>query len=161
LQENIIKPLNLQPEQVHLFNALTVDLPAEVEKTNILVLSLGGIDLMLVGIGMNGHIGFNEPGASFTSYAHITRLDEFTQQVGQKYFKSATELKQGITLGLKHLLEAKRAILIANGSKKASIIKQVLEGEISEQLPASIMRTHRNGLFLIDQEAASLLTTAR
>ncbi len=157
LQENLIQPLRLQSHQVHLFNALAADLPAEVEKINKLVATLGGIDLMVVGIGMNGHIGFNEPGASFDSYGHITALDEFTQQVGQKYFKSATELKQGITLGLKHLLEAKRAILIANGLKKASIVKKVLEGEISEQLPASIMRTHKNGLVVIDREAASLL----
>jgi len=160
LQQNIIKPLDLKPGQVHLFNALAEELPAEVEKINSLVAALGGIDLMLVGIGMNGHIGFNEPGASFDNYAHITPLDEFTQAVGQKYFKSATELKQGITLGLKHLLEAKKAILVANGAKKASIVKQVLEGEITEQLPASIMRRHQNSLVLIDREAASLLESA-
>ncbi|MDO9373108.1 MAG: glucosamine-6-phosphate deaminase, partial [Ferruginibacter sp.] len=130
LQQNILQPLNLQPGQVHLFDALADDLPGEVEKINRKVAELGGSDLMLVGLGMNGHIGFNEPGASFDGYAHITKLDEFTQSVGQKYFASSTELKLGVTLGLKHLLEARKAILIANGTKKAAIVKQVLEGEI-------------------------------
>lgn len=157
LQQNIIEPLNLSPRQVHLFDALSPDLPNEVKKFNELITASGGIDLMLVGIGMNGHIGFNEPGASSDSYAHITPLDAFTQEVGQKYFKSATVLTQGITLGLKHLQEAKRVILLANGTKKAFIVQQMLEGEISEELPASIVRTHSNSLVLVDQEAASRL----
>jgi 6-phosphogluconolactonase/glucosamine-6-phosphate isomerase/deaminase len=73
-----------------------------------LIQEKGGIDLMLVGVGMNGHIGFNEPGVSIDNYTHVVDLDETTQKVGQKYFDQATELKQGITLGLKHFLHSKK-----------------------------------------------------
>ncbi len=112
---------------------------------------------MIVGVGMNGHIGFNEPGVSFDNYSHVINLDETTQSVGQKYFDRPVALKQGITLGLKHLLESKKALMIANGSKKAGIIKKALEEEISNSVPASIIRKHSNGVVMIDEEAASLL----
>ena len=117
----------------------------------------GGIDIMVVGIGMNGHIGFNEPGVSFDKYCHVTYLDNTTQSVGQKYFKQQSVLKQGITLGLKHLMEARKVILIANGSKKAEVIKKALEGDVNDTMPASIMQVHPHGLVMIDEEAGSLL----
>ncbi len=77
--------------------------------------------------------------------------------MGQKYFKQATTLKKGITLGLKHLLEARKVLLIANGFKKSEVIKKALEGEISEDMPASVVRMHEQGLVMLDEEAASLL----
>src|SRR5690606_16414001 len=104
---------------------------------------------------MNGHIGFNEPGASPERYAHVVNLDEATQTVGQKYFRQPTVLRQGITLGLKHLLEARKVILIANGAKKAGVIKQTIEGPITPELPATILRMHRNSEVMLDEEAAS------
>jgi 6-phosphogluconolactonase/glucosamine-6-phosphate isomerase/deaminase len=117
----------------------------------------GGIDLMLVGVGMNGHIGFNEPGVSFDLYAHVAKLDETTTSVGQKYFREATELRQGITLGLKHLLESKKVLMLANGNKKAAIIQRAIEGEITNQLPASIIRRHPNSRVMIDEDVAAML----
>jgi 6-phosphogluconolactonase/glucosamine-6-phosphate isomerase/deaminase len=80
--------------------------------------------------------------------------------VGQKYFKQPTELKEGITLGLQHLLEAKTAVLMAAGVKKASIVAQALQGEVTNQLPASIMQNHPNGYIFLDHEAASALKTS-
>jgi 6-phosphogluconolactonase/glucosamine-6-phosphate isomerase/deaminase len=117
----------------------------------------GGIDIMVVGIGRNGHIGFNEPGIPFENYSHVVQLDEVTTTVGQKYFTEATTLNQGITLGLQHLLDAKEAILIANGEKKAEVIKKSLEGRISVEMPGSVIRKHNNAAVIIDEEAASLL----
>ncbi|TAE59433.1 MAG: glucosamine-6-phosphate deaminase [Bacteroidetes bacterium] len=157
LQENLIRPLGLMPAQVHLFDALSRDLSAETERLNQAVAHAGGLDLILVGIGMNGHIGFNEPGIPFDSYAHVVELEAFTQEVGQKYFRTQTVLNQGITLGLRHLTEAKQAILIANGLKKAEIVRQAIEGPVSPDVPASVMRLHPGGLFLIEREAASAL----
>ena len=118
----------------------------------------GGIDIMLVGIGMNGHIGFNEPGTAFKSLCHVAALDETTKSVGQKYFKEETVLHQGITIGLGHLLNAKKVFLQANGKRKAEVIKKTVEGEMSENFPASVMQQHTNGFVLIDDEAATLLT---
>ena len=116
-----------------------------------------GIDLMIVGIGMNGHIGFNEPGVSFNNYAHVIDLDETTITVGQKYFKTPVAIQKGITLGLKHLLESKKVLLLANGNKKASVIKKTVEEEVTNLFPASIMQTHLNGFVMVDEEAAALL----
>lgn len=156
-QHEVFAPLNLSPTQPHLFDAMSKNLDIECRKMDAVVAENGGIDLMIVGIGMNGHIGFNEPGVSFDNYAHVINLDETTLTVGQKYFKTTVALQQGITLGLKHLLESKKAILIANGNKKAEVIKKTVEGEVTNAFPASIMQTHNNGFVMIDEEAASLL----
>ncbi len=157
LQNNIFKPLNISPEQIHLFNAMSSDLVHECEAMDKIILAKEGIDLMLVGVGMNGHIGFNEPGVSIDNYSHAINLDHVSQSVGQKYFKQATTLKQGITLGLKHLLEARKVLLIANGIKKAEVIRKALEEKINKDMPASIIRMHPQGMVMIDEEAASLL----
>jgi len=156
-QTLLIKPLNLSSSQVYLFNALSQNPPEECKKMDTVITEKGGIDLMIVGIGMNGHIGFNEPGVSFTNYSHVIDLDESTITVGQKYFKGSTELKQGITLGLQHLMNSRKAIVIANGAKKAGVIKQAVEGSVSNLFPATIIQQHEKGIVLIDEEAASLL----
>ena len=156
-QHEIFKPMNLSMHQTHLFDATSRDLAEECEKMDAFIAQKKGIDLMIVGIGMNGHIGFNEPGVSFDNYSHVIDLDEMTLTVGQKYFKTAVPLQKGITLGLKHLLESKKAILMANGDKKASVIKKAAELDVTNNFPASIMQTHTNGAIMIDEEAASLL----
>jgi glucosamine-6-phosphate isomerase len=153
----IFDPLNFSSSQIHLFDALSANPDKECKKTDAIIFEKGGIDLMIVGIGMNGHIGFNEPGVSFDNYAHIIDLDETTVSVGQKYFKTAVTLQKGITLGLKHLQESKKVLLLANGAKKAGVIKKTVEGEVTNEFPASIMQTHSNGFIMIDEEAAALL----
>ena len=157
LHTNIFKPLQILHSNTHLFNPLSNNLENECIKMDALIQDKGGIDLMLVGVGMNGHIGFNEPGVSIDNYTHVVDLDETTQKVGQKYFDQATELKQGITLGLKHFLHSKKAIMMASGVKKAHVIMQALKEEITTNMPASIIRMHPNGEVMIDKDAASLL----
>lgn len=157
LYNNLFKPLQISREKIHLFNALADDLAAECKKLDQAVVKAGGIDLMLVGIGMNGHIGFNEPGVPFDLYSHVIDLDEKTQQVGQKYFRETMQLRKGITLGLKHFLEADTAILIANGIKKAGVMQKAINGPLTNELPASIIQKHGNGLVMVDEEAASLI----
>jgi len=157
-QNKLIGPLQLKPSQYFLFNALSHDLKKECEKMDRFINDKNGIDIMLVGIGMNGHIGFNEPGASFDNLSHVIELDEITKSVGQKYFNEQVELGKGITIGFKHLLNAKRVFLMANGSKKAEVIKKTVEGPVTENFPASIMQQHENGFVFIDEEAASLLS---
>jgi len=156
-QTEIFKPLHFSSSQVHLFDALSGNLDEECRKADMVIAEKGGIDLMIVGIGMNGHIGFNEPGVSFDNYAHVIDLDETTITVGQKYFKTPVTLQKGITLGLKHLQQSKKVLLLANGTKKAAVIKKTVEGEITDEFPASIMQTHANGFVMIDDEAGALL----
>lgn len=156
-QHEIIEPLHFSADQVHLFDAMSGNLEEECRKMNNTIFENGGIDLMIVGIGMNGHIGFNEPGVSFDKYSHVIDLDDTTLSVGQKYFKSAVTLQKGITLGLKHLEESKKVLLLANGTKKAGVIRKAVEEELTIEFPASIMQTHSNGFVMIDEEAAGLL----
>lgn len=153
----IFEPLQLQPSQYFLFDAMSSDLENECKKMDAIIADKGGIDIMLVGIGMNGHIGFNEPGTPFNIQCHVIELDDTTKTVGQKYFKEKTELHKGITIGLGHLVHAKKVFLKADGKRKAEVIQKTVEGELSESFPASIMQQHTNGFVIVDEEAASLL----
>ena len=157
LKHELLDHLNLSPSQIHLFNSLSDDLTRECWIMDETIKLKGGIDLMIVGVGMNGHIGFNEPGVDFGLYSHVIDLDDTTQSVGQKYFKQNTTLKKGITLGLGHLSQSKKVILIANGKKKAEVIRNVVEGPVDPEVPASIMQTQENGWVMIDEEAGSKL----
>lgn len=158
LRRTLIKPLNLSADRFRLFDGMSVDLDSECALMDEYVSGCGGIDLMVVGIGMNGHIGFNEPGGSPVLRSHVTPLNDVTSTVGQKYFTEKTELTKGITLGLGHLQDAANVILMASGENKARIMRETLEGEISIDVPASIVRKHRNSHVLMDQAAASLLS---
>lgn len=159
LRKFLFNPLHISEKNMHLFNALDDDLQKECKEMDDFIREHGSIDLIVVGVGRNGHIGFNEPGASFEQYSHVIDLDETTQSVGQKYFREETTLAHGITLGLQHLMEARSAVMIANGEKKAAVMKEAIEGEISPQMPASIMRMHHNAEIILDKEAASLLSS--
>ncbi len=145
----------IRADQIIFFDAKATDLKAECKEVDDAIFGRGGIDLIIVGIGMNGHLGLNEPGTPFDNYCHVVELEETTKNVAQKYFAGTTVLKQGITLGLKHLLEAKTAVVIAGGEKKSAIIGKAVNGPVSEQVPASIMQRHANGLILLDRAAAA------
>lgn len=156
-QNHLLQALNIPASQVHLFNAMSSNLNEECSKMDKIILEKGGIDLMIVGIGMNGHIGFNEPGIPFDKHAHVISLDPITLSVGKKYFKTPVSLSDGITLGLQHLMEAKKVILMANGTKKADVIRRTIEEPVHPYFPASIIQMHPQGIIMIDEEAASLL----
>lgn len=155
--KRIFEPLQLSSSQYFLFNALANDLESECAKMDKVIADKGGIDIMIVGIGMNGHIGFNEPGTSFTALSHVAELDEITKSVGQKYFDGPVELAKGITIGFGHLMNTKKVFLMANSSNKAEVIKKTIEGPVTENFPASIMQKNNDGYILIDEAAGSLL----
>ena len=155
--KKILEPLQLSLSQYFLFNAMADDLRSECSKMDKLIADKGGIDIMIVGIGMNGHIGFNEPGTSFAVLSHVAELEEITKSVGQKYFDGPVKLGKGITIGFGHLMNTKKIFLMANSSKKAEVIKKTIEGQVTESFPASIMQQHANGFILIDDEAGQLL----
>ncbi len=157
VEENLLKPLNINSNQYTFFDSMTDDLPSECKRVDELLFSKGGADLIIVGVGVNGHIGLNEPGYSFENYCHVSELADVTIQIGQKYFKENTPLTQGITIGLKHLLEAKVAILIATGERKAEVLKQTIDQEPSVELPSTVFKLHKNSFVWIDEAAAKLL----
>lgn len=157
LQRDCFGPLQLKPQQLQYFDVTAPDLEQECLRINTLIASNNGLDIMLVGVGTNGHIGMNEPGTSFDSIAHISELAEETKTVGQKYFEKATPLSQGITLGLNHLREARLPLVMASGEKKAPIVAQALQGSATETLPLSVVHLIKQGYILLDEAAASQL----
>ena len=161
LHKYLFTPLGIEASRFHLFNALTSDPAAECRLMDDLIKEKGGIDLMLVGVGMNGHIGFNEPGTSVQAMAHVAELDHTTRTVGKKYFETEVPIHKGITIGMKQVLGCRKLMMIASGNKKAPVIRRALEEEITENFPASLVRTHPNSVLLIDTEAASELETKK
>jgi glucosamine-6-phosphate deaminase len=155
LKNDFFDHLTLRKEQVQCFDVGASNLQTECDRLNTLISKHGGLDIMLVGIGTNGHIGMNEPGSSFEDYAHISQLAQETITTGQKYFQKATKLDKGITLGIRHFREAKIPIVMANGSKKAAIIKRLMSSPVTKDLPASVVHQVKSALVMIDKDAAA------
>lgn len=135
------------------FNGEANNLNYECEKTETFIKENNGIDLMLLGVGMNGHVGLNEPGTSLDNYSHVVDLDEVTKKVGQKYFTQHVELSLGITLGIKNIMDSSIVILQLSGKQKSKIVKIILESKITNNFPASIIKLHKNSYLFIDEEA--------
>ncbi|MGG4505562.1 glucosamine-6-phosphate deaminase [Heyndrickxia sporothermodurans] len=116
------------------------------------------VNVQILGIGENGHIGFNEPGTSFDSLTHVVELTESTREANKRYFDKEEDVPtHAISMGIKSILSAKKIILLAFGANKAEAVKQMIEGEVSEDCPASVLQKHPNVIVLADQKAASLL----
>ena len=155
MMENVYGPLNVSPERLTLFNSSAPDLDAECRRIDQAISAAGGVDFMLLGLGMNGHLGLNEPGADFHSLSHVTTLSDVTKQVGQKYFSAPTDLTGGITTGILHMFRAKQVILQVCGSHKRNIVRRLYTEELSEQLPATVFQVFPHGLVVLDEEAAA------
>lgn len=140
-------------EQIFFFDAKSNYLGEECKKLDSIISEKGNLDFILLGVGMNGHLGFNEPRVSFRNYSHVVDLDDTTKTVGQKYFSEAKELSKGITLGIQHIMNAKVAVLMASGEKKAEIIKKTLTEPMTETIPATALQKHKNAYVLFDQAA--------
>ena len=131
----------------------------ECQNYENLIRSLGGIDLQLLGIGHNGHIGFNEPDSVFASHTHCVDLQERTIKANKRFFDSVDEVpKQAYTMGIGTIMKAKKIILIASGEDKAEIIKKAFLGPVTPQIPASILQFHPNVTLVADDAALSLVT---
>ena len=154
LKKHLYGPLGIQPEKMHLFDIHAANFKEECSRIDQIIFSHGGIDLMLLGLGMNGHLGLNEPGGSFEDYAKVVELSETTMNVGQKYFSSPMKLTRGITLGVHHMFEAKKVILQVSGKAKQDIVKKMYHTQPTEELPGTVMKLLPGGLVVLDEDAA-------
>lgn len=157
LKKHFFDHIDYSDENLCFFDGESSDLMKECIKTDAFIRKYGPIDMILLGAGMNGHLGLNEPGTSFDLYSHIVNLDETTRIVGQKYFSGKVNLTSGVTLGVKYIMEAKTVILQLNGERKADVAKRLIESEISPAFPASAVKMHQNSFLLLDKEAARYL----
>ncbi len=152
LSSHLFNNLNLNEDQIVFFNGVATNLTAECNRIDNIIAKLGGIDFMVLGIGMNGHLGFNEPNI-ITENSSIVSLAEKTKEVMTKYFDKQIELTHGITLGYKQIMETNKIILMASGAKKSKIIEQTIKSEASYDIPSTILKKHSNCQLLIDKDA--------
>ena len=159
IDQQVFDPLNVPIKRIAFFDGTAIDPVSECERVERFIQSHKGIDIAVLGLGMNGHIGMNEPGTSASFRSHVAKLDPLTQEVGQKYFKSKTMLKEGLTLGIATILEARHIFLLVSGAKKASIVSRMVTEEISEKLPGTLLRNHTGLRIYLDSGAAAQLPT--
>ncbi len=157
MNDNLFYGINVKKENIHIPTGVGVDLEkACLDYEN----NIGNyeIDVQILGIGSNGHIGFNEPNTPFDSTTHIVTLAEKTRLDNQRFFNDLSEVPtKAITMGIATIVKSKKIILVANGSKKKEAISRTIEGEIGLDCPATILQNHPDCTIIIDKEAASLL----
>ncbi|HHQ1268782.1 TPA: glucosamine-6-phosphate deaminase [Listeria innocua] len=141
-------------EQICFFDGKSEDLAAECARVDAFIDERGGMDFILLGIGLNGHIGFNEPFVPVDVNCHVVELDDVTKRVMSKYFDTDLPLTHGISLGMKQILAAKEIYLVATGAKKVDIVKQVIEKAPTVAIPATLVK-EANTTLVIDKVAAS------
>lgn len=143
MNKNLFDHVNINKERTYVPNGMAADPTAEGKQYDELIASLGGIDLQLLGLGHNGHIGFNEPDDFFEAATHCVQLSEKTIEANQRFFASRDEVpKSAITMGMKGIMQAKKVLLIVNGKDKADILDKALNGPVTPQVPASILQLH-------------------
>ncbi len=150
-------PANIPAHRISVFDGKNTDYGEQVQRALDFISDHGGISLTVLGIGMNGHIGFNEPGVDASFSAGVVTLDNVTRTVGKKYFHQPYLIEFGITIGIKSLVEAKEVVLIANGARKAKIIHKALCGNKNNSIPASHLSNHPALTVYLDTDAASQL----
>lgn len=155
MQEHLFSKVNLRKENVHLPSG---NAAADVEAYDKAIHAAGGIDIQLLGIGRNGHIGFNEPDDHFTCGCHVVNLTESTIQANRRFFDSEAAVpRQAVSLGVGSILASRRILLLATGEDKAQAIHDTVCGDITPRTPASILKTHPDVILLLDRAAAGML----
>ena len=143
MQENFFDHINIRRENTFVPNGCAPDLASECAEYDARIDRLGGIDLQLLGIGLDGHIGFNEPSDVFVKNTHVVDLHESTIEANSRFFNSVDEVpKQAVTMGMVSILQAKKILLIANGKAKKEILEKAFFGPITPAIPASILQLH-------------------
>lgn len=155
MNENLFNNIDIPIENTHVPSGIDTAKAGEYDDA---IAEAGGIDLQLLGIGNNGHIGFNEPGTPFSSITHVVDLTESTRIANSRFFETMDDVPtQAVSMGIKTVMNAKSIILIALGKAKAEIIKATIQGDVTEAVPASVLQLHPNVVMYLDHEAASLL----
>ena len=150
MNHNLFDYVNIYPERTHLPNGMNPDADEEV------IRSTGGVDLQLLGLGHNGHIGFNEPGEAFETETHCVDLTERTIEANKRFFASIDDVpKQAYTMGIKTIMMAKKILIVVSGEDKAETVKNAFFGPVTPQVPASILQMHPDVTIVADEAALS------
>lgn len=158
MQEQLFSQINIPAENIFLPPGNGQDAKKACQDYDAEIAREGGIDLQLLGIGSNGHIGFNEPAGNFEEKTHVVSLKEQTIQDNARFFSDVSQVpKQAISMGIKTIMSARRIVMLISGKQKASVLRDMYEGPITPKLPASVLRLHSQATVVVDREAASLL----
>ena len=158
MKENLFNHININFENLNIPNGEKPDAEEECARYEAVVKALGGQDLQLLGMGHNGHIGFNEPADEFPKETHCVDLQESTIQANKRFFEKVEDVPtQAYTMGIGTIMQAKKILVVASGADKAEIIKKAFFGPITPQVPASILQLHADVTVVVDEAAGSLI----
>lgn len=158
MEGKLFRHINIAPENTHLPNGLSDDPEEEGRRYDRMIEALGGIDLQILGIGHNGHIGFNEPAEVFTPGTHAVELSESTIKANSRFFAAADEVpRRAITMGIGSIMRAKKILILVEGAAKAEILKAAFAGPVDPRVPASILQLHRDMTLIADKAALSCM----
>ncbi|MBS0030866.1 6-phosphogluconolactonase [Chitinophaga sp. 22321] len=157
IDKELFQPLGIAENNICFFDGRSPDLPEECLRTERFIGTRNGIDVAILGVGMNGHIAMNEPGCAIDGRTQVVALHPVTKQVGQKYFTQPQVLEEGITLGMGTLQESRHIILMVSGKHKATIVRRMLEEPATNELPASLLLQHPSVTLFLDADAAICL----
>lgn len=157
MHRNLFDHVDIKEENIHIPCSEGTDLEALCNEYNEM-LHKANIDIQLLGIGANGHIGFNEPNTSFNQETFVVKLTEKTRLDNQRFFNSLDEVPQyAMTMGIKNIMQSKKLLLVASGKNKQEAVKKLASGVVTEEFPASILHNHPDAIVIVDEEAASLI----
>ena len=159
MHDNFFNCVNVNPDRINLPDGTNMDADAECKRYDQVIHDVGGIDLQLLGIGHDGHIGFNEPGAAFELGTHCVNLAQETIEANKRFFDGNVDLvpKQAYTMGIKTIMQARKVLMVVNGVGKAEIVKKAFFGPVTPEVPASILQMHPDFILVGDAEALSLI----
>lgn len=158
MNQNLFDHVNIDKANVHVPDGNASDMNKACEDYEKMLNEVGGVDIQVLGIGENGHVGFNEPADTFIGPTHVVSLTESTIKANSRFFKSIEDVPtKAISMGIGSIMKAKKILLVANGEKKARAIHDTLEGPITPHVPASVLQLHPDVTFILDQAAAALL----
>mgnify|MGYP000030376075 CR=1 FL=1 len=156
MQENLFCHVNIEEKNTNIPDGTEPDAQKEAARYEEAIQNLGGIDLQLLGLGHNGHIGFNEPSDIFPKDTHIVDLQESTIEANQRFFESIDQVpKQAYTMGIGTIMGAKKILLVVSGGDKADILHEVIKGPVTPRVPASILQLHPDVIIVADEAALS------
>ncbi len=158
MHKQLFDSLDIKEENVHFLDGNASDTEKECERYDAEIINGGGIDLQLLGIGNNAHIGFNEPSGKFTEGSFKIKLTESTINANKIYFTDSEMPHYALTMGIGMIMRAKKIVLIATGVKKAEAVKNMIEGPVTPEVPASVLQNHGDVVIFLDEAAASLLS---
>lgn len=158
MHEHLFDHVNINPERTFLPNGMAADSAEECARYDEVIRRTGGVDMQLLGMGHNGHIGFNEPGEAFEKGTHCVDLEETTIEANKRFFDSIDDVpKQAYTMGIKNIMMARKILLIVSGEEKAAILKEALFGPVTSRVPGSILQMHPDVTVVADEAALSLI----